>query len=76
MNKPSCEEIYKEYLIFREKTTLHAQTVGPGGSYTVQYIVPEDMERRDALKKELLANCEIYIDSLDPAAKWDFYNVS
>lgn len=59
---------YFEYANLIPRTTLVAQTMGPGGTYNAQYINPDELNRREELAKIILDKYRSYLN-IDPV-KW------
>lgn len=59
---PVAYKLYMEYLELIPRTTLIAQTIKSGGSYTVQHIDYEGLVRRKELAKILSEKYKSYLD--------------
>jgi hypothetical protein len=68
---PEAEKLYFEYVGLKERTTLVAKTMKPGGTYTAQYINPQELMRRGELAKILFLKYKSYLD-ISPE---EWYNI-
>ena len=64
-------KLYFEYGDLRPRTTMVAQTMKPGGTYTAVYIKPEELMRRHELAKILF---DKYRSCLDLGAE-EWYDI-
>ena len=59
---PEAYKAYYEYADLLPRTTLVAHVMKPGGTYTAQYIKPEELTRRKELAKILFDKYRSFLD--------------
>jgi len=70
-----CQELYEEYVDLARKTRLMAETYVPGKPLRVQTINPEDILKKEELRKKLLDRCRPFLESkLSPEELFEIEN--
>ncbi len=62
---PEAKKVYFEYANLKPRTTLVAHVMKPDGTYTPQYIKPEELMRRKELARMLSSTYKSHLN-LDP----------
>ena len=59
--KTHCAELYKMYIELDRKTHINVETYVPGKPLKPQYINPEELLKKEEIRKELL-DCKDFLD--------------
>lgn len=70
--KMRCKELYEKYVELEGKTRIVVETYVPGKALMPQYINPEDLLKKEEVRKELL-DCKDFLD-LKPDVWFDIEN--